>query len=535
MLMTKRFSAYLLIGGWLVAQNFGIGTTTPTAQLHTTGTVRFQNYASGPNGALLRTDNQGNLAITNFTGSANDVLLGNGTFGPPPGGAGLVNTCNTTNYVARVTGPNQLGCSQIYDDGNNIGIGTANPVRQLHTTGTVRFANYASGANGALLCTDANGDLQITNFTGNINDVLLGNGTFGPPPGGGGFINSCNTANFLPKITAANQQNCSQVFDNGTNVGIATTSPNEKLHIASGNVRVGEINPVNTGALPGFGRRLYFSGGPGTPNFDSDNTDFLWMARRNTQDNGSELYINIGDDYAEEDAMVLGIDNPCCLYRQFMRVESRGRLAIFPRGTPPRARARLDITANEPFGFAPGTGTSSDAPTLAIIEGINGNRFNDWPLGWEGGLSTMDICANNIHYSTLSLRSDRRYKNNIQSLSPKYEELRSRFMKLEPVSYFYNPGIGDDSHRLRFGFIANDVEPLFPNIVTNAGSDPEVRRGLEYDALIPLLVLMVQKQEERISQLEAENKQLREAISRLQNGSSNSPSVGLLAPAGAQK
>ncbi len=39
------------------------------------------NYPSGPNGALLRTDNLGNLGITNFTGNPGDVLLGNNTFG----------------------------------------------------------------------------------------------------------------------------------------------------------------------------------------------------------------------------------------------------------------------------------------------------------------------------------------------------------------------------------------------------------------------------------------------------------------------
>jgi len=65
----------------------------------------------------------------------------------------------------------------------NVGIGTTSPAAQLHTTGTVRFSNYASGANGALLRTDANGDLQLTNFSGNATDVLLGDGTFGPVPG----------------------------------------------------------------------------------------------------------------------------------------------------------------------------------------------------------------------------------------------------------------------------------------------------------------------------------------------------------------
>lgn len=39
------------------AGNVGIGTTTPTAQLHTTGTVRFSNFGAG----TLQTDADGNL------------------------------------------------------------------------------------------------------------------------------------------------------------------------------------------------------------------------------------------------------------------------------------------------------------------------------------------------------------------------------------------------------------------------------------------------------------------------------------------
>ncbi len=42
------------------AGNVGIGTTTPTAQLHTTGTVRFSNFGAG----TLQTDADGNLSVS---------------------------------------------------------------------------------------------------------------------------------------------------------------------------------------------------------------------------------------------------------------------------------------------------------------------------------------------------------------------------------------------------------------------------------------------------------------------------------------
>lgn len=61
--------------------NVGIGTTTPGQRLHVVGTTRISTLASGANGALVRTNTNGDLTFSNFTGSAGDVLLGNGTFG----------------------------------------------------------------------------------------------------------------------------------------------------------------------------------------------------------------------------------------------------------------------------------------------------------------------------------------------------------------------------------------------------------------------------------------------------------------------
>ncbi|MCX7954736.1 MAG: hypothetical protein N3A01_06050 [Bacteroidales bacterium] len=100
---------------------------------------------------------------------------------------GLIFSVNNNDYSiinkhnnSLILGTNNTEFIRIANNGY-IGIGTTTPLAQLHTTGTVRFANYSSGANGAILRTNSNGDLSIINFSGNSNDVLLGNGTFGPP------------------------------------------------------------------------------------------------------------------------------------------------------------------------------------------------------------------------------------------------------------------------------------------------------------------------------------------------------------------
>lgn len=68
--------------------------------------------------------------------------------------------------------------------------------------------------------------------TSTINDVFPGyyywNGTKWVRLSG----NNCSMTNYLIKTNLLNNTACSQVYDNGTNVGIGTTNPLTKLHIA---------------------------------------------------------------------------------------------------------------------------------------------------------------------------------------------------------------------------------------------------------------------------------------------------------------
>ena len=63
------------------------------------------------------------------------------------------------------------------------------------------------------------------------------------------------TVNFLTKFTAANTIFNSQIFDNGTNIGIGTTTPAAKLHLRTTTGNVEHIRMQNTNAT-GFGKFL---------------------------------------------------------------------------------------------------------------------------------------------------------------------------------------------------------------------------------------------------------------------------------------
>ncbi|MCW5907462.1 MAG: tail fiber domain-containing protein [Chitinophagales bacterium] len=201
------------------AANVFIGTSA--AATHETGD---HNVIIGADAAWNSDGGDGNVIIGgNGTGSGN-MAGSNNTF---IGFATLPGVANLTNATA--IGANaQVDCSDCMVLGNDVfvGIGTTVPTASLHLDGTFLYrVNGANPTSGHILTTDGNG-----------------NATWQAPPTG--TINACNATqqNQLAKwcnngsITFDN----SLVFDNGTNVGISTTTPGAHLDV------------VNSGALIGI-------------------------------------------------------------------------------------------------------------------------------------------------------------------------------------------------------------------------------------------------------------------------------------------
>ncbi|WP_028524146.1 tail fiber domain-containing protein [Runella limosa] len=90
--------------------SLGIGTTAPQAQLHTTGSVRFEGIQGGVGNALLTTNSEG-------------VLLKN--FLPNNSTIAVTTTSPTVHSLPRFDQSNVLVNSQLFDNGSNIGIGGA--------------------------------------------------------------------------------------------------------------------------------------------------------------------------------------------------------------------------------------------------------------------------------------------------------------------------------------------------------------------------------------------------------------------------
>jgi len=116
-----------------------------------------------PNPSLAATGSAG--TYTKVTTDSKGRVISGTTLSASDLSAGI---SGTTNYIAKFTGANSVGNSQVYDNGTNVGIGTSGPTAQLHTTGTVRLQNYANG----FLQVDGSGNL----FTSTGSNASLGQG-----------------------------------------------------------------------------------------------------------------------------------------------------------------------------------------------------------------------------------------------------------------------------------------------------------------------------------------------------------------------
>ncbi|MCE9540486.1 MAG: hypothetical protein K8R85_14895, partial [Bacteroidetes bacterium] len=199
--------------------NVGIGTTLPTALLDVKGFVR-------------------SLAVT--------------TLVAPTTGKGV-------EIVYRADGVNDFGLIQTYDRGGatykqmrldassfafgfgNVGIGTTSPAQKLDIAGTAQMTGFkltSSPTSGYVLTSDASGAGSWQPLSATISG-------------------SCSSgANYVPKMASTTAITCSQIYDNGTNVGIGTTTPSYKFHVvttAAGDQAVRGISTAATTSGVNYG------------------------------------------------------------------------------------------------------------------------------------------------------------------------------------------------------------------------------------------------------------------------------------------
>ncbi len=182
-----------------------------------------------------------------------------------------------------------------------------------------------------------------------------------------------------------------------------------------------------------------------------------------------------------------------------------GRYNSITTGTP------ASWTASEAL-FIAGNGTSAAARNDALVLYKNGNMKLDgnfYPN--DDNTNSLGLSSNRwtVVYATTGTinTSDIRQKKDILELKYGLNEV----LKLKPVTFRWKKS---ESNKLNLGFIAQDVNAVLPEVV-DEGKDPDKTLGINYSAIVPVLVKSIQEQQQEIENLKNKNAELENQIKQI--------------------
>lgn len=217
-----------------------------------------------------------------------------------------------------------------------------------------------------------------------------------------------------------------------------------------------------------------------------------------------------------------------------MLIDAAGTVAL--NNASPAASAILDI-ASTTKGFLPPRMTTTNRDAIAspaqglVVYNTTTNALNvyngtAWGAVGAGGSSQWTTTGSDIYYSTgkvgiginapaaaldvagdiqytgvITDVSDKRLKANINPLA---DATLEKILKLRPVSF----NMKDNLTALEFGFIAQEVEEVFPDLVKTA-NDKDQTKSVNYVGLIAPLVKSVQELSAMVQDLKKENELLK--------------------------
>lgn len=440
---------FFLDGG---TNRIGIGIGTPSRTLHVDGEARIQGLANAA-GAVVVSDNNGNINDLAFTGTATDVLLGTGTFGPSSAFAD-----HDWYQTGGTSTPTAIG-DWIYTNGNvGINVGSSsNPLAALHVQSNAYIGDLTGAGffnSNAVLHIARNANPHLL-----LEDIGTNTGGFSFDGGGLNVVTENGDIEFKTGITFngdfSTTGNTRMIIENGGQVGIGTATPDRDVHISAtaGATVIVTRNDANTNAGETLGDIQFDSEDNTGP---SSNTTAASAVIRGiaAEDHGNS---NKGGHLAFLTQTTGTFNSPA----EHMRITSAGNVGIGVTNPSVKFQVAGDAT-------------------------ISG-KFN----------------SNGIQES-----SDARFKKDVAPL----ENALSNVMKIEGVSYTWKQDEFPDRNfgsKTEIGVIAQELEKVYPELVA---TDSEGYKSVQYSHLVPILIEAIKEQQSLISQLEADNNEVRNQL-----------------------
>ncbi|HQP03082.1 MAG TPA: hypothetical protein PLP11_00640 [Bacteroidales bacterium] len=230
---TTNWAGYFM-GNTYISTNLGIGTTSPAANIDNGGTT-----AGGALRTVFARQSEGNSTgsgtflgvraweTQNTSYGGKMFSIENTFYGQLNSSIEFYRGSSTTGGYMTFTSNNGTERMRI-DPSGYVGIGTTAPSTQLHTTGGVRFQTLA-GTGSRIVYADASGNLSAASAAGS------------------GLVSGSGTTNYVSKWTPnGNTLGNSQIYDNGTAVGIGTSAPSHLFTIQGSSASTTYLNVGGT-------------------------------------------------------------------------------------------------------------------------------------------------------------------------------------------------------------------------------------------------------------------------------------------------
>ena len=316
-------------------------------------------------------------------------------------------------------------------------------------------------------------------------------------------ISGAGTANYVPKFTASGTIGNSKIFDNGTNIGINTISPNASYGVTIQNSTLYSSNALRLerGGVSTQGLNIIAGGENVT--FNAFNTESGGL-------NSSFVWTSTAFNTTTER----------------MRITSAGKVGI--GFTAPSGKLDVQDTGT----VAPANGSSGTGFNVKRSDGVLGVAigYNDEPATFyiqsnrmDGGVGIaynlalspvrgnvliatytdngykLYVNGNAAGTSGFANVSDRRLKKDITPI----ESALNKVKLLNGVSFNWDktprPDLNlDDKNHL--GLIAQDVEEILPQVVST-GIDELKTKTISYSDIVPVLIEAIKEQQSQIEEL----------------------------------
>ena len=371
--------------------------------------------------------------------------------------------------------------------GGNVGIGTTSPQAKLHVAnGTLRTWSPASGTSAIFESTVSNRNF-VTLTAANEAELWFGNGSVQTK----GRVRYEMATNNMEFWTNATQK---MVINGSGNVGIGTTSPNEKLEVA-GSTRI-TGNGLDVGYANNGANFIQIGNGRTTNGFayidlvgDSTYSDYgLRIIRNSLGANTSSELIHRGTGVFNFNATQAANITFRTQNSERLRINSTGYVGIgetspssklYIKGTTSTSSSQLMRIKSE---------TAFPGASGRMIEFI---RSNNAVRGY------ISMNQYGVQYNT---SSDYRLKENITPIN----DAVSRLKELKPNRFSWKEGPSD--YKVD-GFMAHEVAEVIPEAISgekdavDENNKPSYQ-GIDQAKIVPLLTAALQEAVTRIEQLE---------------------------------